>query len=445
MFPRLSLLLILVLLLSACQPIQPVTGGTVPAAPETALSVPEGSTLSVDPDVRIGTLDNGLTYYIRANDEPMNRAELWLAINAGSLMEDEDQLGLAHFLEHMLFNGTENFPGMGVVDFLESVGMAFGPDVNAYTSFDETVYTIQVPTDDPETMEKAFQVLSDWAARATLDPAEIEAERGVVVEEWRLRDQTAAGRIQQQTLPFLLGESRYAERLPIGEMDVIRSAPPETVRRFYEQWYRPDLMAVIAVGDFDVDSVEGLIQEHFAPLENPVEPTPRPSFDLPATDNTQFLTVSDPEQPSTTLYFLRRRPDTPVQTVEDLHADLVADLFYIMFNERLADITRLPASGGWCARCRWTLCWRRRPMAVCWMRWRRSRPRSSAPGCTASARRSWAAPKRSCSPSMSRPIMSAPTPPAATMPTNTWAISWKVRPFPASAIYTPMCRNCCRA
>src|SRR5690606_19517703 len=245
---RFSFLLILVLLISACQPVRS-PGGTIPApAPEGGTIPPAepdaGAALPVDPDVRIGTLENGLTYYIRANSEPTNRAELWLAINAGSLMEDEDQQGMAHFLEHMLFNGTENFPGMGVVNFLESVGMSFGPDVNAYTSFDETVYTIQVPTNNAETMARAFQVLSDWAARATLDPAEIEAERGVVVEEWRLRDQTAAGRIQQQTLPFLLGDSRYAERLPIGDMDVIRNAPPEAVHRFYEQWYRPNLMAV---------------------------------------------------------------------------------------------------------------------------------------------------------------------------------------------------------
>lgn len=345
MIRRLSPLLILMMLLSACQSLFPALEQVIPTAqPAPAGEPASDATLPVDPDVRIGTLDNGLTYYIRANNEPMNRAELWLAINAGSLMEDEDQQGLAHFLEHMLFNGTENFPGMGVVDFLESVGMTFGPDVNAYTSFDETVYTIQVPTDNPETMAKAFEVLSDWAARATLAPDEIEAERGVVVEEWRLRDQTAAGRIQQQTLPFLLGDSHYAERLPIGDMDIIHSAPPETVRRFYEEWYRPDLMAVIAVGDFDVDAVEGLIQENFAPLENPATPRPRPSYDVPATDGIQYLTVSDPEQTDTMLYFMRRRPAAVIRTPEELRHDMVSDLFYIMLNERLSDIAREPDS-----------------------------------------------------------------------------------------------------
>lgn len=357
MIRRFSLLMLLILLLSACRPAQPTpaAGGTIPqpggtvlqpggTIPQPAETLAPGAALPADPDVRIGTLENGLTYYVRANDEPTNRAELWLAVNAGSLEEDEDQLGLAHFLEHMLFNGTQNFPGTGVVDFLESVGMTFGPDVNAYTSFDETVYTIQVPTDNAETLAKGFQVLSDWAARATLDPAEIDAERGVVVEEWRLRDQTAAGRIQQQTLPFLLGDSRYADRLPIGDMEVIRSAPPQAVRRFYEQWYRPDLMAVIAVGDFDVDAVEGLIRDNFGPLQPPADPIPRPSYDLPTTDATQYLTVSDPEQSDTTFYFLRRRAAQPIQTVDDLRADMTADLFYIMLNERLDDIERRPDS-----------------------------------------------------------------------------------------------------
>ena len=231
-----TVLLVLVLLVSACAPVQPETASAPdsPAAAEEAASTPS-DLLPVDADVRIGQLDNGLTYYIRHNDEPMNRADLWLAINAGSLQEDEDQLGLAHFLEHMLFNGTENFPGMGLVNFLESIGMEFGPDVNARTSFDETVYTIQVPTDDAETLDTAFQVLEDWAGYATLDAEEVDKERGVIVEEWRLRQQTASGRISEQTLPFILGDSRYADRRPIGDMDVVRTAPAETLRRYYEE------------------------------------------------------------------------------------------------------------------------------------------------------------------------------------------------------------------
>jgi zinc protease len=331
-------LLAFVLLLTACQPIQPVID-EMPAPDAVATPLAEEE-LPVDPNVRIGALDNGLTYYIRTNDEPTNRAELYLAVNAGSILEDEDQLGLAHFVEHMLFNGTENFPGMGVVDYLESIGMQFGPDVNAYTSYDETVYTIQVPTDDPEAMATAFQVLRDWAAFATLDPAEVEAERGVIVEEWRLGQETAQGRIQEQTLPFLLGDSHYAEREPIGDMDVVRNAPPETLRRYYEDWYRPDLMAVIAVGDFDPDEIEGLIQTNFVDLENPADSTERTVYAVPESGDTQYLTISDPEETETNLWLIRRRDSHPVQTTGDLRQDLLTDLFYIMFNERLDDIER---------------------------------------------------------------------------------------------------------
>ena len=204
----------LAIVLAACTPVQaPVAPPaapaqqTIPPVAPVALDAP----LPVDPNVRIGMLDNGLTYYVRHNDEPINRAELWLAVNAGSVLENDDQLGLAHFLEHMLFNGTENFPGSGVVDFLESTGMEFGPDVNAHTSFDETVYTIQAPTRRRRQVSPSrLQVLRTGPLRATLDPTEIDQERGVIVEEWRLRDQTAAGRISDQLLPFILGDSRYS-------------------------------------------------------------------------------------------------------------------------------------------------------------------------------------------------------------------------------------------
>ncbi len=269
----------LAIVLAACTPVQaPVAPPaapaqqTIPPVAPVALDAP----LPVDPNVRVGVLDNGLTYYVRHNAEPPNRAELWLAINAGSVLEDDDQLGLAHFLEHMLFNGTENFPGSGVVDFLESIGMEFGADVNARTSFDDTVYNIQAPTNDQAKLTESLQVLKDWAAYATLDPTEIDKERGVIVEEWRLREQTAAGRINDQLLPFILGDSRYAARLPIGDIDIVRNAPPEAIQRFYDTWYRPDLMAVVAVGDFDVDEMERLIHDQFSDLAAPQNPAPLP-------------------------------------------------------------------------------------------------------------------------------------------------------------------------
>ena len=335
---RLLLIPLLALLVSACTGLQPLSApANAPAEEIPADAWP------TDPAVRIGVLENGLTYYIRYNDEPANRADLWLAINAGSLQEDEDQLGLAHFLEHMLFNGTERFPEMGVVDYLESIGMEFGPDVNARTSFDETVYTIQVPTDDPEALEMAFDVLEDWAGYATLDPQAIDDERGIIVEEWRLRQETADGRIREETLPILLGESHYLDRLPIGDMDVVNSAPPEAFQRFYDQWYRPDLMAVIAVGDFaDLDVVEKMIQEGFSALPEPDSAQTRIDHNLPQHADTTYGMISDPEKTSTNIQIIRKRAAEPTQNDSDFRASLTRDIFYTILNERLDDIGRQP-------------------------------------------------------------------------------------------------------
>jgi zinc protease len=337
----LSLVFVLTLLISACAPIQPVAE-VVSDTTQPAVESGADNQFASDPAVHIGTLDNGLTYYVRHNEEPMNRAELWLVVNAGSVLEDDDQQGLAHFLEHLLFNGTTNFPGSGVVDFLESVGMEFGPDVNAHTSFDETVYTIQVPTDDSGALVGGIQVLSDWAAQATLAPDAIDQERGVIVEEWRLREQTAQGRISDQLYPFILGDSQYSVRLPIGDMDIVRSAPPEAFSRFYHDWYRPDLMAVVAVGDFDADEMIGLIQDHFSDLTAPEQEKVRTTYDLPAHEGTRYLVIGDPEETKTRLVAFTLRPANPIRTVDDLREDVISDLFYLMLNDRLDEIARQP-------------------------------------------------------------------------------------------------------
>ena len=244
----------------------PPTAAPTPNNPSAAAPVDLNERLPLDSAIRTGKLDNGLTYYIRQNAEPAKRAELWLAVNAGSVMEDDDQKGLAHFLEHMLFNGTQRFPSQALLDFLQSIGMKFGPDINAYTSFDETVYTLQIPTDKEADFSKAFDVLQDWAGAATLSPQDFDKERGVIVEEWRLRDKTASGRMQDKIVPMLLGDSQYAKRLPIGDMEIVRNAPVDALRSFYQKWYRPDLMAVIAVGDLDVDKTEAMIRERFSKL-----------------------------------------------------------------------------------------------------------------------------------------------------------------------------------
>ena len=344
-------LLLLSLILAGCQGLGAAAWSLLNLGVEQTVEVfPDEADLDMEaplgiaPEIRYGVLDNGLTYYVKRNTEPVNRAELWLAINAGSILEDEDQLGLAHFLEHMLFNGTERFPEQALIDFFERVGMTFGPDINAYTSFDETVYQLQFPTDDPEIVATAFQVLEDWAAYATIDPAEVDAERGVIIEEERLRDQNAGGRVREQILPLILGDSRYAQRLPIGDMEIVRTAPAETIRRFYETWYRPDLMAVVAVGDFDVDEFEAMIVEHFSDLPAPENPTPRPTFDVPGHSETQYGVVSDPEYPISSVEISYKLPAQQGQTVGAYRELIVRSLFNYLFNFRLDELSRQPGA-----------------------------------------------------------------------------------------------------
>src|SRR5512140_503961 len=229
-----------------------------PTAPAAALTTP----LPVDPKVRIGTLPNGIHYYIRKNLKPEKRAELRLVVNAGSILETNDQLGLAHFVEHTAFNGTTHFAKNDLVKYLQSIGVRFGADLNAYTGFDETVYILPIPTDTAALVEQAFTILEDWAHGQTLDPTEVANERGVVREEWR-SGRGAGERMLQQWLPVAFKGSRYAERLPIGNEASIMAATPAKLRRFYNDWYRPDLMAVIAVGDFDPKTIEAQIRTHF--------------------------------------------------------------------------------------------------------------------------------------------------------------------------------------
>ena len=296
--------------------------------------------LPLHEQIRKVQLDNGLTYYIRHNTEPANRATLMLVVNTGSVQEDEDQLGLAHFLEHMMFNGTERFPKQELVAYFESVGMTFGPDVNAYTSFNETVYFLEFPTDDEEIISKTFQVAEDWASRATIAADEVELERGVVIEEERLRDQDAGGRLNKQIFQFLLGGSRYEERDPIGDMEIVRNAPAETLRRFYEEWYRPELMSVIVVGDLDVDETEARIVEHFGGLSNPEGARARGEYTLPEFDDTKYLIITDPEFPRTLSWIIYRQAADDLSTVGVYRDLLLGRLFYRMLNFRLGDIAR---------------------------------------------------------------------------------------------------------
>ena len=297
--------------------------------------------MPVGPGVTVGQLENGLQYYIRENSEPANRAEFSLVVKVGSVVEDEDQLGLAHFLEHMAFNGTENFEKQELIDFMESIGMRMGADLNAGTSFDETRYMLQIPTDSPEVMANTFQILEDWAHGLTLDPEEIDKERGVIIEEWRLR-RGAAARIQDEQFPVLLRDSRYAERSPIGTVESLETFEHEALRRFYRDWYRPDLMAVIAVGDFDGAEVEALLIEHFEGISAPENPRERIEYSVPDHDETLFTIATDEELTSTSVAVYHMLALDEQETIGGYRQQLVEGLYNGMLNLRLGEIARNP-------------------------------------------------------------------------------------------------------
>ena len=240
-----------------------------PVGPPGTVEAPDASGLPElgggDPDTATGTLDNGLRYLVRSNDNPGGKVELRLIVDAGSGLEDDDQVGGAHFLEHMLFNGTERFPKNELIDRLRSFGAAFGADINASTSYDETIYTLNVP-DNPAAVGTALDILEDWLSAATLDPVEVEAERGIILDEWRARVQTSNGRIFDRFATFLLAGSAYEGHIPIGGRDAIETISDDALRRFYDDWYRPDNAAVIVVGDIDPDQIEGEIETRFSAI-----------------------------------------------------------------------------------------------------------------------------------------------------------------------------------
>ena len=306
---------------------------------QTSLSFDEK--LPFDSTITKGRLENGLTYYIKENKHPEDRAILRLAVNAGSVLEDPDQLGLAHFVEHMGFNGTKNFKKHELVDYLESIGMKFGPEVNAYTSFDETVYMLDVPTDSAEIIEKGFQILEDWAHNVSFDDDEIDKERGVIVEEWRL-GRGARARVMDKQYPVIFKNSVYAERLPIGKMEIVKNFKHNTLRRFYHDWYRPDLMAVVAVGDFNKDMIEKLIKKHFSKIQNPSPERERKYYRVPDNKGTLYTINTDPEltRSGINIYFKRKlKTET---TLRDYRESIIENLYNGMLNERLRELSQKP-------------------------------------------------------------------------------------------------------
>ncbi len=332
---RLQLTLFAVALLAATG----LAGARQQVATAPAQSAALNQPMPVDPQITTGQFTNGLRYYVRANKKPEKRAELRLVVKAGSILEDDDQQGLAHFVEHMAFNGTQHFPKMEIVSFIESLGMRFGADINAYTSFDETVYMLQVPTDKPGTLDRAMLVLEDWAHNVSFEQTEIDQERGVVMEEWRQR-RGAGARTQDKMFPILLQGSRYADRMPIGKTEIIQGFRPDRLKKFYADWYRPDLMAVVAVGDFDKPAVESLVRTHFSSIPAATSPRLRPTFDIPSHPGTVYAILADKETTGTSIELDHLLPTREQGTVGVYRQHSVDRLFSTMLNGRFAELAQ---------------------------------------------------------------------------------------------------------
>jgi zinc protease len=297
-------------------------------------------TLPVDPNVKIGKLSNGLTYYIRQNKKPAQKVELRLVVNAGSILEDDNQQGIAHLSEHMAFNGTTHFQKNDIISFLQSIGVKFGNDLNAYTSFDETVYILPIPTDKPGNIDKGFQILEDWAHNVTYKNEDIDGERPVVLEESRL-GKGARDRMFRKIYPQLFAGSLYANRLPIGVDSIIKNQNYETIRKFYKDWYRPDLMAVIVVGDIEPVKAADLIKKYFSGLVNPQIERPRIYAPVPAYQKSESKVVTDKEATSYSLivnYSSEKIP--PALTLGDYKGDLTKEIFTTLLNQRLRELTQ---------------------------------------------------------------------------------------------------------
>ena len=315
-----------------------IVGSAVMAS---AQQQPQMPPIPTDPNVRIGKLANGLTYYIRHNELPENRADFYIAQKVGSILEEENQRGLAHFLEHMCFNGTTHFPGKGIINWLETIGVRFGENLNAYTSIDETVYNINnVPVMRDGIVDSCLLILHDWANDLTLDPKEIDNERGVIHEEWRT-GQGAMMRMYEQALPKAFEGSKYGHRLPIGTIEVIDNFPYQALRDYYEKWYRPDQQGIIVVGDIDVDKVEAKIKEIFSDIEMPANAAERVYEQVPDNKEPIVTIAKDKEQPVTMIYLWHKHPATPNEAKGNMGYLVQNYLFTMiesMLNARLEEL-----------------------------------------------------------------------------------------------------------
>ncbi|MBS1587862.1 MAG: insulinase family protein [Bacteroidetes bacterium] len=296
--------------------------------------------LPVDPHIIKGKFSNGLTYYIRPNGKPEKKVELRLIVKAGSILENDDQRGLAHFMEHMNFNGTKNFQKNDLVSYLQSIGVQFGADLNAYTAFDQTVYILPIPTDNADNLEKGFQIIEDWAHNALLTDKDIDDERGVVLEESRL-GKGAQMRMLDKFFPKLASGTKYAERLPIGKDEILKTFKYDKIRSFYKDWYRPDLQAVAVVGAIDSATAMKMLNKHFASLSNPANEKPRKYEQVGPRTKSEAMVLTDKEATSSSLsIFFSYNKKHDEKLIGDYRTDLVRSLVTQMINRRFEDLSK---------------------------------------------------------------------------------------------------------
>lgn len=303
------------------------------------LAVAQSDKIPLDAKIKTGQLPNGLKYYIVQNKKPEKKIELRMVVNAGAIQEDDDQLGLAHLMEHMNFNGLKHFPKNEVVHYLQSIGVEFGADLNAYTSFDETVYILPIPADDKKKIDQGFQIIADWSGAALLENEEIDKERNVVLEESRL-GKGADDRMMKKWLPEYMNGSRYAKRLPIGDDELLKTFKHDVLKRFYRDWYRPNLQAVMVVGDIDPQEAERLIKDKFSGFTNPANPRPRPEYyDIPERKESKAMVLSDKEAPYTVVQIIgNSKRKTSATTVAEYLDDVKQSLFNAMMSARFDEL-----------------------------------------------------------------------------------------------------------
>jgi zinc protease len=292
----------------------------------------------MDQAIRKGVLPNGMTYYIRHNEEPKNRASFYIMQNVGALLENDDQNGLAHFLEHMSFNGTEHFPGKGILNTLEKSGVKFGENINAGTGFNETVYNLsEVPTNDPELIDNCLLVLNDWANGLLLTEEEIDSERGVISEEWRTR-RNASFRMRGQYFPVLFKGSKWAERDVIGDLDIINNFKYKTIRDFYHDWYRTDLQAISIIGDIDVDLIEAKVKEMFSKIPAIKNPRPRPIFEIPTHEEMYYVLATDKEATSSSVGMSIIHKEPKEKDLASIRDQYMARMYNMMLRARISEL-----------------------------------------------------------------------------------------------------------